>query len=85
MEEKKLAPNLYSYSYTQEIAGIFYIVVNGFPTTNLTDVEAAVHEAFARFESDGFTDEDLARLKAKYETGIKACPITQPGSTIIHS
>ena len=70
VEEKKLAPNLYSYSYTQEIAGIFYIVVNGFPTTNLTDVEATVHEAFARFESDGFTDEDLARLKAKYETGF---------------
>lgn len=70
VEEKKLAPNLYSYSYTQEIAGILYIVVNGFPATNLTDVESAVHEAFDRFERDGFTNEDLARLKAKYETGF---------------
>jgi zinc protease len=70
VEEKKLAPNLYSYSGTQEIAGTFNVVVNAFPTTSLTDVEAAVHEAFARFESDGFTAEDLERLKAKYETGF---------------
>ena len=70
VEEKKLAPNLYSYSSTQEIAGTFNVVVNAFPTTNLTDIEAAVHEAFARFESDGFTAEDLERLKAKYETGF---------------
>jgi zinc protease len=70
VEEKKLAPNLYSYSGTQEIAGTFNIVVNAFPTMSLTDVEAAIHEAFARFESDGFTAEDLERLKAKYETGF---------------
>ncbi|MCH7611841.1 MAG: insulinase family protein [Candidatus Marinimicrobia bacterium] len=70
VEEKKLAPNLYSYSHTQEIAGTFNIVVTAFPTSSLTDVEAAVHEAFARFESDGFTAEDLERLKAKYETGF---------------
>ena len=70
VEEKKLASNLYSYSGTQEIAGTFNIVVNAFPTKSLTDVETAVHEAFARFESDGFTAEDLERLKAKYETGF---------------
>jgi zinc protease len=70
VKEKKLASNLYSYSGTREIAGTFRIVVDAFPTTNLTDVESAVHEAFARFESDGFTDEDLERLKAKYETGF---------------
>lgn len=70
VEEKKLAPNLYSYSGTQEIAGTFNVIVTAFPTTNLTDVESAVHEAFGRFESDGFTAEDLKRLKAKYETGF---------------
>ncbi|MEA1882705.1 MAG: pitrilysin family protein [Candidatus Marinimicrobia bacterium] len=70
VEEKKLAPSLYSYSGTQEIAGTFNVVVTGFPTTNLTDVEVAVKEAFLRFESDGFTIEDLERLKAKYERGF---------------
>ncbi len=70
VEEKKLAPNFYSYSGTREIAGTYNIVVTGFPETNLTDVESAVHEAFARFENDGFTTADLERLKAKYETGF---------------
>jgi len=70
VEEKKLAPSLFSYSRTQEIAGTFNVVVTGFPTTNLTDAENAVHEAFQRFESDGFSAEDLDRLKAKYETGF---------------
>ena len=70
VEEKKLAPSLFSYSRTQEIAGTFNVVVTGFPTTNLTDAESAVHEAFQRFESDGFSAEDLDRLKAKYETGF---------------
>ncbi|MGY8781260.1 MAG: insulinase family protein, partial [Fidelibacterota bacterium] len=68
VEEKKLASNLYSYSGTQEIAGTFDVIVDGFPNANLTDVESAVHESFARFESDGFSVEDLERLKAKYET-----------------
>ena len=70
VEEKKLAPSLFSYSNTQEIAGTFNVTVTGFPTTNLTDVENAVHEAFNLFESDGFTIEDIERLKAKYETGF---------------
>ncbi|MFQ6676931.1 MAG: M16 family metallopeptidase [Fidelibacterota bacterium] len=70
VEEKKLAPTLYSYNGAQEIAGTFKIVVNAFPTSNLTEVESAIHESFSRFEIDGFTDEDLERLKAKYETGF---------------
>ena len=70
VEEKKLAPSVYAYSGTQEVAGTFNIVATGFPTTNLTDAENAIHEAFNRFESDGFSAQDLDRLKAKYETGF---------------
>ena len=70
VEEKKLAPSLFSYSGTQEIAGTFNVTVTGFPTTNLGDVENAVHEAFKLFETDGFTNDDLDRLKAKYETSF---------------
>ncbi len=70
VEEKKLAPDFYSYSSSREIAGTFNIVVTSFPETNLTDVESAIHDAFVRFEVDGFTKADLDRLKAKYETGF---------------
>ena len=70
VEEKKLAPSVYAYSGTQEIAGTFEVVLTGFPTTDLTEAENAMHEAFERFETDGFTTADLERLKAKYETGF---------------
>ena len=70
VEEKELAPSLYAYSGTQEIAGTFDIVATGFPTTNLTDIENAIHEAFDLFETEGFSTEDVERLKAKYETGF---------------
>jgi len=70
VEEQKLAPSVSSYSNTQEIAGTINIVSTGFPTTNLTDLENAIHQAFDRFESEGFDTEDLDRLKAKYETGF---------------
>ena len=70
VEERKLAPSLYAYSGTQEIAGTFDVVATGFPTTNLTDIENAIHEAFDRFETEGFSTEDVERLKAKYETGF---------------
>ena len=68
VEQKKLAPSLYSYNSAQEIAGTFNVTVTGFPTTNLGDVEKAVHEAFKLFETDGFNNDDLERLKSKYET-----------------
>jgi zinc protease len=70
VEEKKLAPNLSSYNRAEEIAGAFQIKVTGFPTTHLTEVESAIQEAFARFENEGFSHEDLERLKAKYETNF---------------
>ena len=70
VEEKKLAPSVYAYSGTQEIAGTFDVVLTGFPSTNLTEAENAIFEAFERFEIDEFTTADLERLKAKYETSF---------------
>ena len=70
VEEKKLAPSVYAYSGTQEITGTFQVVATGFPNTNLTDAENAIHESFERFETDRFSAADLERLKAKYETNF---------------
>ena len=70
VEEKKLAPSVYAYSGTQEIAGTFDVVLTGFPSTSLTEAENAIFEAFERFEIDEFTTADLERLKAKYETSF---------------
>jgi zinc protease len=70
VEEKKLAPSANSYSDAQEITGTFDISIRTFPDIALTQVESAIKEAFTRFENDGFTEQDLDRIKAKYETSF---------------
>ena len=72
VEEQKLAPSASAYNGSQEITGAFQIAVRAFPGTSLTDVETSVKEAFARFEDEGFTEEDLDRIKAQVETGFYA-------------
>ena len=70
VEEKKLAPSASGFQRSSEITGSFGVRVRAFPNTSLSDVEAAVMEAFARFEEDGFTEADLERIKAQFETGF---------------
>jgi zinc protease len=70
VEEKKLAPSVLAYQSSGEIAGVFQTRIRTFPGVNLTDVERAIFEAFERFEKEGFTEEDLERVKARTETGF---------------
>lgn len=68
VEEEKLAPSVSAYNSSQEIAGVFRVRIRTFPGKNLTDVEKAIHQAFERFETEGFSDKDLDRYKARLET-----------------
>lgn len=52
---------------SREVAGSFQVTVRPFPNVKLGDVESAIHEAFARFEKDGFTTQDVERQKAGLE------------------
>lgn len=70
VEEKKLAPSVLAYQSSGEIAGVFQTRIRTFPNVNLTEVEKAIFEAFERFEREGFTDEDLERVKARTETNF---------------
>ncbi len=70
VEEEKLAPSASGFNGSQEITGAFTIRVRAFPGTSLTDVENGIKTAFARFEEEGFTEEDLERIKAQVETGF---------------
>jgi zinc protease len=70
VEEKKLAPSVSTFNNSSEVAGDFRIRVRTFPDKNLTEVENAIKEAFAKFEKDGFTEQDLARTKAGIETNF---------------
>src|SRR5512133_3901404 len=68
VEEKKLSSRVMSRNFSQELAGNFTVSVAANPGVNLTDVEKAVFEGFERFEKEGFSEEDLTRIKAGYET-----------------
>ncbi|RPI28392.1 MAG: insulinase family protein [Acidobacteria bacterium] len=68
VEEKKLAPSVMVGQAGQELAGYLMIMARAFPDKSLSDVEAAIQEAIARFEKEKFTEKDLERIKAGLET-----------------
>ncbi|WP_334059356.1 M16 family metallopeptidase [Alteromonas sp. S005] len=68
IDEKKLTSNVYLYGYDAEIAGQLQLQVMAFNGVNLNAVAQGVKEAFARFEDEGISTEDLMRIKAGQET-----------------
>lgn len=70
VEEKKLAPSVSAFSSLSELAGFFNFRVRTFPDKSLSETEKAIFEAMEKFESDGFTDRDLSRVKAALERGF---------------
>ena len=70
IKDKKLTSDLYAWNGSQELTGSFRISVTANPGGNLNDVEKAVFEAFDLFEKEGFSEEDLTRIKAKNETNF---------------
>ena len=68
VEDKKLAPEVSMFSFESELAGQTQLEVRAFADKKLDDVAAAISEAFAKFEKDGISEQDLARIKAGQET-----------------
>ena len=68
VKDKKLTSRVSARNGSQELAGSLRISVTANPGVNLTDVEKAVFEGFDKFEKDWFSEEDLMRVKAGYET-----------------
>ncbi|PPK85649.1 zinc protease [Neolewinella xylanilytica] len=72
VEEKKLAPEVNFYGYNSELAGDARLQVRAFADTPLDSVNAAVQQAFTRFEREGIPAADLQRIKAGQETQFYA-------------
>ncbi|SHI57554.1 zinc protease [Hymenobacter daecheongensis DSM 21074] len=72
VEEQKLAPNVGSYQYSSELAGEFILQVRANPNTSLQQVHSAIQEGLKRFETQGFSDTELQRIRAKIETNLYA-------------
>lgn len=70
VKEKQLTSNASAYNNSQELAGEFTISIRANEGKNLKEVEAAVFEAFDRFEKEGITEKDVERVKASMENGF---------------
>lgn len=70
VEERKLAPEVSSYNYSQELAGEFTIGVRANAGVSLDSVKLAIDESFDRFEQNGFEDSELQRIKAELEMEV---------------
>ena len=55
-------------NWSLELTGSFRFRSLPIPGVNLNDVEKGIFEAFEMFEKEGFTEEDLTRIKANNET-----------------
>jgi zinc protease len=67
VKEKQLTSRASAFNNSMELAGEFYITVRANEGKSLKEIEAAVKEAFARFEKDGITEKDIERIKATSE------------------
>ena len=70
VKDKKLTSSVYARNGSQELAGSFEISITANPGVSLEEVKKAIFEAFDMFEKEGFTEDDLNRIKARIETGF---------------
>jgi len=68
VEEDTLAPSVDAGHPQRELAGQFSLSARAFPGTDLDTLLASFDRAFARFEDEGVSDGDLARITAGLET-----------------
>ncbi|MCJ8272392.1 MAG: insulinase family protein, partial [Psychrosphaera sp.] len=67
-DEQKLSSTIGMYNWTSELSGQFSVSVRAYADTPLDNVEQAINAAFARFEKNGISDNDLNRIKTSQET-----------------
>ena len=70
VEQKKLTSGVMVYNGSMELTGRFNVKVTANPGTSLDEVEKAIFEAYNKFETEKFTENDLQRVKATIETGF---------------
>jgi zinc protease len=67
VKEKQLTSRTTAYNNAGELTGEFTVSIRANEGKSLKDIEAAVSEAFARFENEGITEKDVERIKASSE------------------
>lgn len=67
IDEAKLAASVASFAYDSELAGELILQVSAFNGVDLDEVAGAIDAAFARFEAEPITPDDLQRIKTQQE------------------
>ncbi len=70
VEDKKLTDEIDLFQYNSEVAGQYMLSITAFDKTDLNLVMNGVNEAFANFEKEGISQQDLDRIKAGQETAF---------------
>ncbi len=70
VEEKKQAPGVGAYQSGNELAGEFIFRVRANANTSLQEVKNSIDEGLKRFETEGFSDIEIQRIRAKIETDL---------------
>lgn len=70
VEDAKLAPRLFAFNRSSELAGTFTINVRANAGTDLDSVRMVINEALIKFDQEGFDIRDLDRIKAGLETNF---------------
>ncbi len=68
VKEKELTSRAMAYNDAMELAGLFQVSISANHGKTLDEIEKAVFESFARFETDSITEVDIERVKAGLET-----------------
>ena len=68
VEDKKLTSNVNMYNSTSELAGQMQLSLRAFADKDLDEAAKAIKDAFGKFEKEGISQNDLARIKAGLET-----------------
>ncbi|MFT5542441.1 MAG: zinc protease [Glaciecola sp.] len=70
VESKKIAPGVSAFHRAEEIAGTFTIRVRANAGVKLDDVYEAIMQSLESFVIEGFTDDQLTKIKAEAETSF---------------
>lgn len=70
VDEQQLTSNVRMYNRTSELAGQVQLSVRAYADKDLDEVAIAIEEAFEKFENEGISEKDLARIKAGQETSF---------------
>lgn len=70
IDEARLTSNVSTFTYPKELAGEFYLMVQANAGEDLDNLAPAIERGFARFEQNGISEADLARIKAGLEVAF---------------